>query len=252
MVTVKYNLLMAVFTFCCAEVGLHKMLESVDKREEFANEINISAKQWPAEIDKQTRLLESAFQGGADTEIQFWKEMDRKFLETKELLDSPPVLLTKLILRRANRVSEQRLKESEAKLDQAMESVNVSLSFLKDLPIDDIAAASNLHPQLSKAATNALTHIAKLKHSKYDIHRAVSLVEAIGSTILGQIVAIIRSPNILQCAFAEYSQIFSNAEELFTILETQVASQRYDCRFFPWFCEFSFLWNITFLCVDWF
>jgi hypothetical protein len=208
------------------EVGLRELLESVEKREEFANGINVTAKQWPGEIEKQTRLLESSFQGGADREIQFWKELERKLLETKELLDSPPVLLTKLILRRANRVSEQRLKESETKLDQALESVNVSLSFLKDLPIDDVLAANDLHPQLSKAVTSTLGHISKLRHSKYDIHRAVFLMEAICSTILARVISIIRSPNILQCSFAEYAQVYSSAEELFTIWETQIATQK--------------------------
>lgn len=94
---------------CSVEVGLLPLMSTVEKREEFGNHINVSAKTWPGEIEKQTRLLESAFQqvsaasvggvSGAERELQFWREMEKKLMETKELLESAPVLLTKIILR---------------------------------------------------------------------------------------------------------------------------------------------------------
>lgn len=130
------------------------------------------------------------------------------------------------VCRRANRVSEQRLKESEAKLDQALETVNNSLAFLRDLPIDDVFTATDLHPQLSKAMTAAMGHIGKLRHSKYDLQRAVSLFEAISSSVLAKCTQLLRTPNLLQCSFADFVAVFSNAEELFTQWETQIAAQK--------------------------
>ena len=89
--------------------------------------MNVSAKQWPAEIAKQTRLIESSFPGSAEEEITFWADLDRKLADTKEQLDSAPVLLTKLVLKRTNRVSEQLIREAEMELDKAIDIAQVRL-----------------------------------------------------------------------------------------------------------------------------
>jgi hypothetical protein len=46
--------------------------------EEFANEVNKSTKLWPAEISRQTRLIDSTFPTSAGREIDFWKDLEKK------------------------------------------------------------------------------------------------------------------------------------------------------------------------------
>ena len=223
-------LLLLLLLLCCSlfsEIGLVEIVDSVEKREEFANLVNVSARMWPTEIMKQTKLLESSFAGTAEREIQFWREMERKLAETKDILDSAPILLTKIILRRTNRVSEGRLKEVESDLDRACEAVSASLSFLRDFPVDEIVASGDIQPQLIRAASNVLTHFSKLKHSKYDFNRATSLLESVCGAILSRLLVLLRGKNLLQCDFDEFSKSFKHSEELFTSWETLLATQRY-------------------------
>ena len=58
------------------DLGLGSII--AERREDFASEVNRYAKLWPEEIAKQTKLSKLAFQGSADQEINFWKEMERK------------------------------------------------------------------------------------------------------------------------------------------------------------------------------
>ena len=63
------------------------MGDTIDSKERFANELNKYAKQWPIEVNKQTKLIESNFSGSIDKEISFWKEMDKMLNETKAKLE---------------------------------------------------------------------------------------------------------------------------------------------------------------------
>jgi dynein heavy chain 1 len=138
----------------------------INLQEAFANEVNKSAKQWPIEISRQTKLVESSFPGSAEKEVAFWKDLDRKLADTKSQLESLPILLTKLVLKRTNRISEQLIREAEIELDRSTELVQVSVTFLRDFPIQDILGATSLHPNLSRAVGACLQHFSKLRHSK--------------------------------------------------------------------------------------
>jgi dynein heavy chain 1 len=152
------------------EIKLTEVLgKSQEEKEEFANIVNKSAKQWPSEIAKQTRqATESSFPASAEAEIEFWKDLDRKLADTKEQLESGPIVLTKLVLKRTNRVSEQLIRESEVELDKAMELVQISVSFLRDFPIEDLMSATDLHPKLTQTVSSLYFYnIIKYTHNIY-------------------------------------------------------------------------------------
>ncbi len=200
---------------------------SQEQKEEFANEVNKSAKQWPIEISKQVRLVDSSFPTTIESEIEFWKDLEKKISETKEQLESStPVLLTKLVLKRTNRVSEQLIKESEAELDKVFEIAQASVSFLRDYPIEDVISASDLHPKLSKSVSNCLQHFSRLKHSKYDFNRALRLLEVTGVTVSSKILSLLKECNIMQSLFDSFSKVKKQADEVFLTWETQYALQR--------------------------
>jgi dynein heavy chain 1, cytosolic len=215
------------------------------KKEEFANEVNKIAKLWPSEIKRQTSLINSAFAGTVEKEINFWKEIDRKLLETKEQMDSSSILLTKLVLKRTVRVSEQLIQEAETSLDRSLKVVNVSLTFLRDFPIDELQAANNLTPKLSRAITNALGHFSKLKHSQYDYHRASRLLEVLGSEIVNKMISILEEKKIMHIEMNEFNNIKSQCDEVFHTWGTNLATQRTTLRDIARRRNVSFV-NLTF------
>lgn len=193
--------------------------------EEFANEVNKSTKLWPAEISRQTRLIDSAFPNTAEREINFWKDLEKKMVDTKEQLDSPGVLLTKLVLKRNNRVSEQLIREAESELDRCIEIVQVSVSFLRDFPIDDLQSATDLQ-KLSRTTTLCLQHFTKLKHSKYDFPRAIRLLEVIGAAIFTRMASLLKEKDVMNCTIEELRKIKVQAESMFLTWDAQYAVQR--------------------------
>jgi dynein heavy chain 1 len=193
--------------------------------EEFANEVNKSTKLWPAEISRQTRLIDSTFPTSAGREIDFWKDLEKKLADTKEQLESSGVLLTKLVLKRNNRVSEQLIREAETELDRCIEVVQVSVSFLRDFPIDDLQSATDL-TKLSRTTALCLQHFSKLKHSRYDFPRAVRLLEVVGTTIFVIVAALLKEKDIMNCTFGELTKIKAQADSVFLTWDTQYAIQR--------------------------
>ena len=90
--------------------------------------------------------------------MALWKDLDKKMADTKAQLENAPALLTKLVLKKTNRVSEQLIKESEIHLDKSIELVQISVAFLRDFPIEDLMATTSLHPQFSRSIGASLSH----------------------------------------------------------------------------------------------
>jgi dynein heavy chain 1, cytosolic len=208
------------------EIGIPEVAgSSPETIEEFANEVNKSTKLWPAEIARQTRLVDSAFPNSVEREIDFWKDLDKKLADTKEQLESPGVCLTKLVLKRNNRVSEQLIREAESELDRCIEIVQVSVTFLRDFPIDELQSAVDLL-KLSRATTLCLQHFAKLKHSRYDFSRAVRLMEVVGAALFSRLAALLREKDIMGCSIEELRKVHTQAETVFLTWDAQYATQR--------------------------
>lgn len=200
--------------------------DNEQKKEEFVTEVTKLTKSWPSEISRQTRLLDSQFAGSIDRELNFWKDLDKKLHETKEQLESPAILLTKLVLKRTNRVAEQLIHEAELSLDRCIKLVEISLTFLRDFPIKDINDATLLHPKLSRGIANCLVHFAKLKHSQYDFSRALRLLESLGSMAVNKIISLLKEKNIMQCSLNELNDYKHQFEEIMNIWKENLTTQR--------------------------
>ena len=208
------------------DIGLPEVTTSTPQViDNFANEVNKHTKQWPTEINKQIRLVTTEFPITAEREKSFWKELEKKVMETKEQLESPGVLLTKLVLKRNNRVSEQLLREVEIELDKCLEIAQVSNTFLRDIPLDLIPTANEL-PKLTRVMINCIDHFSKLKHSKYDFTRAIRLFEVIASTIFEKVSLLLRQHDLFNCPIEDLCKIKNQTEKLFSTWETQFLIQR--------------------------
>ena len=154
--------------------------------------------------------MESSFPGSAEKEIHFWKELSMKLGDTKAKLESAPVLLTKLVLKRSNRVSDQLIREVELELDKCIDVVQISVTFLRDFPLEELRAATALHPQLTRALASSLQHFSKLRHSKYDLSRASRLIESLGAMMAEKVVGILREKNeknLMLCPLGEFKRL---------------------------------------------
>ena len=209
------------------ELGLTQLTDgnNAEGKESLANQVNMLAKAWPAEMARQTKLIETPFAGGADREVRFWADIQENLLDTKNRLGTVPVLLTKLVLKRTNRVSEQLLKESESELERALEVAAVANTFLKDFPLDSIVSATSLHPQLSSGIKNCLQHLTKIRYSKYELARAVKLVEALGDAFHNKLVTLLKERDIMQVHMREFRAVKKDADEVFVAWDANYAQQ---------------------------
>lgn len=212
-----------------AELGLARAMGDLpDAKEEFASEVNKSARHWPTEINRLTRLIDSSpYSGNAETETSFWKNLEARLLEVKDQLEnSSIILLTKIVLKRTNRVSEQLIRESEAELDRSLELVQVSVAFLRDFPMDELLTSSDLHPKLSRSVASCLQHFSRLKHSRYNFSRAVCLLETLGSATLQKVIALMKEKMIMQCSIEDLRKVKKHSDEVFLAWDSQFAAQR--------------------------
>ena len=84
---------------------LVRMGETPQQKDAFANEVHKVAKQWPVEIGKLVRVVELPISSNnadpflnIESEVKFWKDLNKILAETKEtLVSDPQVLLTKLM-----------------------------------------------------------------------------------------------------------------------------------------------------------
>lgn len=211
------------------EIGLlAQMGDSEADKEEFANNVNKYAKQWPAEIMKQTKLTQSAFPKSASMEIDFWKDFSEKMTETKEHLETIPVLLTKLILKRTNRVSEEMIREAETDLEKTSVIVLGSYGFLRDFPIELVLSASGICPSLETAVTNCLRHFNKLKFAGacYDLERASSLLDSLGCEVNSRLLSLLQEMKVMKIPLDEFLAVQEQCEQLFRVWEQEFAGAR--------------------------
>lgn len=208
------------------ELNLEKSLGNTqEERESFLKEINNLTKLWPVELSRQLRLVEAPFPGSIEREINFWREMEKKLTESKEQLESASVLLTKLFLKKNNRVAEQLIRESELELDKHLDLVRVSNSFLRDFPLEDLLTSSDLN-KLNRSTANCLQHFTKLRHSKYDFNRASRLLESLGILVFDRLVEVLLENPVLQCNIDNFRALVQLTDVVFQTWEVQLASTR--------------------------
>lgn len=206
------------------DIGIAALMGSDEiQREEFANDVNKYAKSWPVEIGKQTKLLSTQFPKSASMEVEFWRDFDLKVNETKNQMESSGVLLTKLVLKRTNRVSEELIREAENDLDRTIEIVRESYGFIKDYPIESVLTAGNIHPTLSTAVTNCLHHFTKIRHGRslYDLNRVMCLLDVLSTEVHSKLQALLRERNLMSCSIELYHTIVSDCNSFFRVWDTE-------------------------------
>ena len=206
------------------DIGVMVLMGSDEtQREDFANDVNRYAKAWPVEIARQTKLIAAPFPQSAAKEVEFWRDFDAKLNDTKNQMESSAVLLTKLVLKRTNRVSEELIREAENDLIRSIDIVHGSYGFVRDYPIESVLTAASISPALSSAVTSCLHHFTKIKYagSQYDLTRAVSLLDALGNEVHSRLQVLLRDRNIMSCSMEQYRTIVEDCGHFFREWDTE-------------------------------
>ena len=83
-----------------------------------------------------------------------------------------------------------------------------------------------MHPNFTRALTSCLQHFSKLRHSNYDLSRALHLLEVLGTITESKIINILRDRNILQCSIVEFKKSIDEANQIFMCWDSLYAAQR--------------------------
>ena len=201
------------------------MGSTAETNEAFANDISKCARAWPAEIQRQCSFIDTPFPSTPEREVLFWKDLEKKLLATKEQLGTPEVLLTKLALRRTNRVSEQLIREAEVELEKALEIAQASVSFFSDFKIEELLSAADF-PQITKAVTSCLQYFTRIRHSKYDFSRMIRLLEVFGLGLFEKMVELLNDKNIMRCSLDEFKAIKGSCDQVFTAWDNHFGNLR--------------------------
>ncbi len=99
-------------------------------------------------------------------------------------------------------------------MDRCIEVVQVSVSLLRDFPIDDLQSVI-VYTKLFRTTTICLPHLSTLTHSRYDFTRADRLLEVVGTTIFVIVAALLKEKDIMNCTFEELTKIKAQADGVF-------------------------------------
>ena len=77
-------------------------------------------------------------------------------------------------------------------MKQALATVNDYNPLMKDFPLDDLLAATELD-KIRAALSAIFTHLKKIRSTKYPIQRALRLVEAISRDLSSQLLKVLYS-----------------------------------------------------------
>ena len=211
------------------EIGLIDIMGKTDAtKEKFANDVSSKAKDWPDEISKQTKLLDSTFPKSVSKEIEFWKDFSVKISDTKSHLEGAPRLLTKLVLKRTNRISEEIVREAETNLEKAVTVVEGSYSFVRDFPIELVLSANDICPDLETAVAKCLRHFTKLKFASagYDLLRASRLLSALGSEVHHRLLAILQDRKVMKISLEDFLTLHEQCQQFFRVWDQEFTSVR--------------------------
>jgi len=182
----------ATVASCAGENRRPKMSDFGDRIEDskFLNDLQHGVNRWVKEMQKVTKLDRDPSSGTTLQEVSFWFNLERALLKLQEKRESLEVELTLEILRHGKRFHATVSFDTDTGLKQALAKVNDYSPLMKDFPIHDLLAATDLE-KVRIAVQAIFVHMRKIRSTKYPIQRALKLVEAISRDLSTQLLKIL-------------------------------------------------------------
>ncbi|CAH1114572.1 unnamed protein product [Psylliodes chrysocephalus] len=207
----------------CADEGRKpKVADFSDKVDDsnFLNQLQHGVNRWIKEIQKVTKLDRDPSSGTALQEISFWLNLERALHRIQEKRESMEVALTLDILKHGKRFHATVSFDTDTGLKQAIATVNDYNPLMKDFPINDLLAATELE-RIRAAVQLIFSHLRKVRSTKYPIQRCLRLVEAISRDLGGQLLKVLGTRRLMHIPFDEFEKVMTQCFEVFSIWEDE-------------------------------
>ncbi|XP_042877140.1 dynein heavy chain, cytoplasmic-like isoform X3 [Penaeus japonicus] len=201
----------------CADEGTRpKVADFGDRVEDsnFLNQLQNGVARWIREIQKVTKLDRDPSSGTALQEISFWLNLERALLKIQDKRESLEVALTLDVLKHGKRFHATVSFDTDTGLKQALATVNDYAPLMKDFPLNDLLAATELE-KIRSAVQAIFNHLRKIRSTKYPIQRALRLVEAISRDLSSQILKVLGTRRLMHIAFDEFEKVMSQCFDVF-------------------------------------
>ena len=180
----------------------------------FLNALQNGVNRWIREIQKVTKLDRDAASGTAMQEISFWLNLEKAIQKIRQKLDAIEVTLTLDILKQGKRFLATLSFDTDTGLGQAVSTVNDYNLLMKDFPLNDLLAATELS-KLKAAIGSIFQHFKKMRNTKYPIQRCLRLVEAISRDLMNKLLNVLGSQKLMHISHDEFERIMTSCLEIF-------------------------------------
>eukprot|EP01114_Cavostelium_apophysatum_P023031 TRINITY_DN854_c0_g1_i2.p1 TRINITY_DN854_c0_g1~~TRINITY_DN854_c0_g1_i2.p1 ORF type:complete len:4577 (-),score=1545.65 TRINITY_DN854_c0_g1_i2:38-13768(-) len=194
--------------------------------QDFLNALQAGVNIWIRDIQKVTKIdrIEKMPEIGGETvqEIKFWLELEGELRLIEEQLHTPKAEATLNILRQARRfITTASFDTDTIGLKKALEKVNSYRVMIKDFPINELLAATEIEA-IPSAITHIFAHLRKTaKTAGYPLQRYLRLVEAISRDVCGKVLSILQRKRLMYLDYEEFDRVTAECRKVFSAWEEQ-------------------------------
>ncbi|KAL7421138.1 dynein heavy chain [Cryptotrichosporon argae] len=181
----------------------------------FLNKLQADVNSWIKEIQAVTKLSRDVVSGTASQEINFWLSMEHALEGIEAQLKGDEVTLAMDVLKHAKRFHATVSFIADTGLKEAADLVHKHNLLMKDFPLDELLAATDLD-KIQESVYLIFAHInKKLKLSPYPIRRTLPLVEAISSDFNDQLLRVLGSQRLMYMEYGKFENVMGAVAEVF-------------------------------------
>ncbi|OCF56381.1 dynein heavy chain 1, cytosolic [Kwoniella mangroviensis CBS 10435] len=181
----------------------------------FLNKLQADVNSWIKEIQSVTKLSRDVSSGTASQEINFWLSMEHALENIEAQLRGEEVGLAMDVLKHAKRFHATVSFLADTGLKEATDIVHKHNILMKDFPLDELLAATDLE-KIQEAIYLIFGHInKKLKLSPYPIRRTLPLVEVISLDFNDQLLKVLASQRLMYMDYAKFEEVMAMTADVF-------------------------------------
>ncbi|KAF2152302.1 hypothetical protein K461DRAFT_241389 [Myriangium duriaei CBS 260.36] len=183
----------------------------------FLNSLQTSVNGWIRSIHESTQRTRDPSSGTAMQEKNFWLSMEGALENIDRQQNSEEVQLSLDILRQAKRHSTAVSFHADTGFKEASENVQKYNSLLRELPLEDLLAATSLG-KVQDAVFALFDHLnKKLRIVQYPISRALPLVEAVSGDLDVRLRNLLHGRVIMHLDYSEFKSLLETVDELWEV-----------------------------------
>lgn len=172
----------------CERAGPECGVEAIEPQsllhnDAFINALHAEMNGWVRAVQTITRLDRDPTSGTAAQETNFWAAMEHALEDLERQLHAREVTLTLDVLTGAKRFHATVSFHADTGLKDCLEKVHGYNVLLKDLPLDELHAATSLDALEEAQRTVFTMLLKKLRISTYPVRRALAFVDALGRDV---------------------------------------------------------------------